>query len=72
MFDAEAEVEKLKDRKRLTRKRVYRRSRLEKYRGELLAMRRAGASATELQLWLNEKRIKVHLSTVTRWLDSVG
>ena len=72
MFDAEAEVERLQDRKRLTRKRVYRRSRLEKYRGELLAMRGAGASATQLQFWLAEKRIKVHLSTVTRWLDSVG
>lgn len=72
MFDATAEVERLKDRKKLTRKRVYRRSRLEKYRGELMALRGAGASATELKLWLAEKRINVHLSTVTRWLDSVG
>ena len=72
MFDAVAEVERLKNQKAVTRKRVYRRSRLEKYRGELVAMKRAGASATELKLWLEEKRVKVHLTTVTRWLDKVG
>ncbi|EID5629741.1 hypothetical protein ABV825_005128, partial [Escherichia coli] len=53
-------------------KKTYRKSRLDRYTGELLQLYRAGASAAELQRWLREKRIRVVLSTVTRWLAKNG
>uniref|UniRef100_UPI001D0E46A9 hypothetical protein n=1 Tax=Klebsiella pneumoniae TaxID=573 RepID=UPI001D0E46A9 len=50
----------------------YRPSRLDRYTGELLSLYQAGASAAELQRWLRARRIKVVLSTVTRWLEKNG
>ncbi len=67
-FDAVNEVAQLKSHKRRIRKRVYRRSKLDTYRGELIALHREGASATDLQRWLQQQRIRVTLTTVTRWL----
>jgi len=71
-FDAVKEVARLKARKKVTRKRVYRRSRLDKYHGELMALKINGATPTDLQTWLRLKNINVHLTTVTRWLDNRG
>jgi len=68
-FDAVAELSQLKAHKRQIRKRVYRRSTLDQYRGELIALRLEGASATDLQRWLRQHRIVVTLTTVTRWLN---
>jgi len=62
-------VDQLKAHKRRIRKRVYRRSQLDKFRGELITLRREGATATELQRWLQQQRIRVALTTVTRWLE---
>ncbi len=50
----------------------YRPSRLDRYTGELLSLYQAGASAAELQRWLRARRIKVVLSTVTRWLEKMA
>ena len=71
-FDASVELERLRSHKKKIRKRVYRRSRLDQYRGELMALRDKGATATDLQRWLRAQRIKVCLTTVTRWLDKHG
>jgi len=62
-------VDQLKAHNRRIRKRVYRRSKLDKFRGELITLRREGASATDLQRWLKQQRIRVTLTTVTRWLE---
>ncbi len=71
MFDAHQEAEALRQQTRIIRKRSYsrRKSRLDQYKGELLALRREGCSIAELQRWLRKKRIKVVHSTVARWLD---
>ncbi|HAS6415534.1 hypothetical protein [Vibrio vulnificus] len=71
MFDAHQEAEALKQQTRIIRKRSYtrRKSRLDQYKGELLALRREGCSVAELQRWLRKKRIKVVHSTVARWLE---
>lgn len=71
MFDAQQEAEVLKQQTRIIRKRSYtrRKSRLDQYKGELLALRREGCSIAELQRWLRKKRIKVVHSTVARWLE---
>ncbi|KLV03286.1 hypothetical protein ABT56_20165 [Photobacterium aquae] len=71
MFDAHQEAEALKQQTRVIRKRSYtrRKSRLDQYKGELLALRREDCSIAELQRWLRKKRIKVVHSTVARWLE---
>lgn len=71
MFDAHQEAEALKQQTRVIRKRSYtrRKSRLDQYKGELLALRHEDCSIAELQRWLRKKRIKVVHSTVARWLE---
>lgn len=71
-FDAAKEVAQLKAHKKVIRKRVYRRSRLDQFHDELMALRNNGASATDLQRWLKQKNINVTLTTVTRWLSKRG
>lgn len=71
-FNAASELAELKHLKKTVRKRVYRTSRLDKFHGELISLRREGASATDLQRWLRQQRIRVSLTTVTRWLAKHG
>lgn len=71
-FDASRELAALREQTRRIRKQRYRKSRLDRYAGELVQLHRKGASAAELQRWLREKRIRVVLSTVTRWLKNNG
>uniref|UniRef100_UPI003EB71405 hypothetical protein n=3 Tax=Enterobacterales TaxID=91347 RepID=UPI003EB71405 len=71
-FDTAAELAALQAQTRRIRQVRYRPSRLDRYTGELLSLYQAGASAAELQRWLRARRIKVVLSTVTRWLEKNG
>ena len=71
-FDPELEVKTLKQQTSMIRKTRYSRSRLDRYKGELLGLHRAGASCAELQRYLRQKRIKVVHSTVARWLLKHG
>ena len=68
-FDVQAELTALKTQTQVIRQRRYSRSRLDRYKGELLQLYRAGASAAELQRWLRRQRVKVAWSTVYRWLQ---
>ena len=71
MFDPEEEMRLLNEQSQVIRKRTYRqrKSRLDKYKGELITLLKLGATCAQLQRWLRKKRIKVALSTVTRWVD---
>ncbi len=74
-FDVQAELSALKAQTKAIRKRNYstRKSRLDKYTHQLLALRQGGATTAELQRWLrHNKRIKVAHSTVLRWLEKHG
>lgn len=74
-FHVQSELSALKAQTQSIRKRPYsaRRSRLDKYKFELLELHRAGATGAELQRWLRaNKRIKVVHSTVLRWLEKNG
>lgn len=71
-FDVCRELERLREQTKTIRKKRYRKSRLDRHTGELLQLYREGASAAELQRWLREKRIRVVLTTVTRWLTKNG
>lgn len=71
-FDVETELAKLKAETRELRQKRFKNSRLNAYRGELVTMRKEGATVAELQRWLKAKRISVVWTTVKRWLDNHG
>ena len=68
-FDAETALAEIRKEALIRRKASYHTSRLDRFRAELLAMRRLEARPVELQAWLRKQRCKVALSTVTRWLE---
>ena len=52
IFDARTELAELRRQTAEIRRRRYTKSRLDRYRGELIQLRRNGASVAELQRWL--------------------
>jgi hypothetical protein len=71
-FDAQVEVERIRARRAEARRRLYRRSRLDRYRAELVAMRQAGASCADLVEWLRVKhRCRINRSSVDRYLKKL-
>lgn len=71
-FDALGEVQWVRARRAEARRRLYRKSRLDKYRAELVAMRQAGASCADLVEWLRvNHRLKVHRSSIDRYLKKL-
>ena len=68
-FDAKSEVRRLKAEQKRKRKKTYATSRLDRYRGEIVQLLAEGATPVNIQHWLRERRIKVVISTVTRYLD---
>ena len=71
-FDAAAEAAFLRAQTRARRRPRYRRSRLDRYKGELLALRDKGCTTAELQRWLLARRVRVQHATVARWLRRYG
>ena len=67
-FDAAAEVAHLKADTRARRRLRRAPSRLDRHTHELLALYDAGATVAELQRWLAARRVRVHQTTVGRWL----
>ena len=67
-FDAAAEAALLRAQTRSRRRPRYRRSRLDRYKGELLALHDEGCTTAELQRWLLARRVRVQHATVARWL----
>ena len=68
-FDAHLEISNIRIRRAEARRRRYRKSRLDKYYTELIAMHQAGASLAELAEWLRIKhRCRVHRSSIGRWV----
>lgn len=68
-FDPHAEAVRLRAITTARRKTTFRQSRLDRYTGELLQLRQAGATIAELQRWLRERRVAVVHATVARWLN---
>ncbi|WP_335909200.1 hypothetical protein [Shewanella indica] len=71
-FDPHLELEKLQTQTAQIRKSRYAKSRLDRFKGELLLLHREGATTAQLQRWLRSNRIKVTWSTVHRWLAKNG
>ena len=72
MSDIDTELGALRRQTSEIRKKRFSRSRLDRYRGELLQLHRAGASVAELQRWLRARRIRVVHSSVARWIARNG
>jgi len=72
IFDAEKEAAELKKRRKLKYQQRHGRSRLDRFSGQILGLKNAGSSAVEIQDWLRSNRIKVSLSTITRWIKKHG
>lgn len=71
-FDPVAEVESIRARRAEARRKLYRKSRLDKYRAELVAMKQAGASCADLVDWLRvNHRCKVNRSSIDRYLKKL-
>jgi len=71
-FNATEELTHVRKHQRKMRRRSYHRSRLTKWRSELVAMRKAGGSFRELTIWLRRmKRIKMTHTTVMRYLKKL-
>jgi hypothetical protein len=71
-FNVEAELKEVQELRAMQRRRKYRRSKLERYRAELVALKQAGASSQDLATWLRMKhRLKIHRSSVDRYLSQL-
>jgi hypothetical protein len=71
-FNPEKELQEIKDHRKMQRRKLFRRSKLEKFRTELVALRKLGASAQDLVSWLRMKhRLKIHRSTIDRFLSGL-
>ena len=63
------QLQQLQAERQVTYKKRYRRSRLDRYRAEILTLEEAGASHRDICTWLSRyKRVKVHFATISRAL----
>jgi len=62
------EVEQINEKLKLRRKKKYATSKLDRFKPELIALRKEGVTLEGLQLWLREKRVRVGVSSISRWL----
>ena len=69
-FDAQNELAEIRAARKVRRKRsTWGRSRLTKYRAELIKLKAIGASYEDMKFWLRKKkRVKVDKSTIWRFL----
>ena len=67
-FDAEKEVARLKAITRLRRQKKPSRSRLDKFKAEILSLHKAKATLAEIQIFLADRRLRCDVSTIHRWL----
>jgi hypothetical protein len=71
-IDAQAELAHIRHLRETARRHPYHRSRLMRYRAELVALRRAGASYPDLVVWLRtQHRMRVNHTTVMRYLKTL-
>lgn len=62
------ELALIRQQRRVARRKRYYRSRLDRYRAEIVVLRLAGATLAEIATWLRRRRCKVACSTVSRYL----
>lgn len=60
---------KLVNHSKLKKQKRFGESQLDKWKYELISLRNKGATLEQLQDYLNQKGIRVVLSTISRWLN---
>ena len=71
-FDAGAELQRIRSLRAEARRKRFHKSRLEKYRAELVAMHKIGASCGDLAEWLRvTHRCRIHRSSISRFLKKL-
>lgn len=71
-FDAKSDLQQIREIRAIGRRRAYRQSGLEKYRAEIVALRRAGASLADIQAWLRiHPKHRAALSTISRYIKKL-
>lgn len=71
-FNVEEEVKRIRIRRADARRKLYRKSSLDKHRAELVALRKAGASLADLTEWLRKNcRLRIHRSSIGRYLHKL-
>jgi len=71
-FNLDETLVKLINRSKLKKKKRFGTSQLDKWKYELIALREKGATLEQLQDYLQQKGIRVVLSTISRWLNHHG
>ena len=70
LFEPASSLEKIRKQLHVMRKQQYRRSKLDRYRSELIALHQHGGSLREMAYWLKaEKRIKINVTSIARYLN---
>ena len=69
-FSLDDTLMKLINRSKLKKKKRFGVSQLDKCKYELIDLRKKGATLEQLQDYLNQKGIRVVLSTISRWLNN--
>ena len=71
-FDASSEIEELQQKRKTKRRKRYTPSQLKKYRAEIVALKKNGASYRLIAEWLAlKKHLKVSHTTVIRFAKSL-
>lgn len=67
-FNAEKELAEIKTLRKLMLKKRFSKSRLDQFKSEILKLRKANASLTDIRLFLKSKKVTVVNSTIHRFL----
>lgn len=70
-FQPAVELALLRAQQAQRRRKSYRRSKLARFRAELVALRQAGASLAQLALWLGKRRLRASRSAILRYLTTL-
>lgn len=68
-FDPRAELAEVKKLQETRRKKRLFKSKLDKFEHELKALKTAGATLAQLQIWMKKNGVKASRSTIQRWLS---
>jgi len=71
-FDAASELDKIRQKRKVSRRKPYAKSKLDKFKFEILKLKSEGASLGDIRFFLHKNRIKVVPSTIQRWLKKHG
>ncbi len=70
-FDATTELQHIRAIRKIGQRKTYQRSKLERFRSELVALHQSGGSLADLQAWLRIKKTKADRSTISRYLKKL-